>query len=83
MWVLVFFDLPTATKRHRNAAARFRKNLMGDGFVMFQFSIYMRFCASRENAQVHIRRTKKKLPKTGKVGIMQITDKQFGMIELL
>lgn len=82
MWVLVFFDLPTETRAERKAATRFRKNLLDDGFGMFQFSIYTRFCASRENADVHIKRTKNALPKKGKVGIMQVTDKQFGMIEL-
>ena len=82
MWVLVFFDLPTETKTDRKVAAKFRKNLLDDGFAMFQFSIYMRFCPSRENATVHIKRTKNALPKKGKVGIMQITDKQFGMMEV-
>ncbi|MCV6629987.1 MAG: CRISPR-associated endonuclease Cas2 [Flavobacteriaceae bacterium] len=82
MWVLVFFDLPTETKVERQAAARFRKNLLDDGFTMFQFSIYMRHCASRENAAVHIKRTKARLPEKGKVCVMQITDKQFGMMEL-
>nr|WP_268223337.1 CRISPR-associated endonuclease Cas2 [Sinomicrobium oceani] len=82
MWVLVLFDLPTETRKDRQVATRFRKSLLDDGFSMFQFSIYMRFCASRENADVHARRVKKSLPKHGKVCIMQITDKQFGMIEL-
>lgn len=82
MWVLVFFDLPTETRAERKAATRFRKNLLDDGFTMFQFSIYMRFCPSRENASVHIKRTKHALPQKGKVGILQITDKQFGLIEL-
>lgn len=82
MWVLVFFDLPTETRTERKAAARFRKNLLDDGFGMFQFSIYTRFCPSRENAEVHTKRTRNSLPKKGKVCIMQITDKQFGMIEL-
>ena len=58
MWVLVLFDLPTETKTERKAAARFRKKLLDDGFTMFQFSIYMRHCASRENAKVHIKRVK-------------------------
>lgn len=49
---------------------------------MFQFSIYMRFCASRENADVHTKRVRNNLPEKGKVGIMQITDKQFGMMEV-
>ncbi|WP_226388799.1 CRISPR-associated endonuclease Cas2 [Penaeicola halotolerans] len=82
MWVLVFFDLPTETKKDRKIASGFRKKLLDDGFAMFQFSIYMRFCASRENADVHMKRTKKNLPPNGKVGIMQITDRQFGMMEI-
>jgi CRISPR-associated protein Cas2 len=82
MWVLVFFDLPTETRLERKAASRFRKRLLDDGFNMFQFSIYLRFCPSRENSAVHIKRAKNNLPKKGKVCIMQITDKQFGMMEL-
>ena len=82
MWVMVFFDLPTETKKDRKNHALFRKELMKDGFTMFQFSIYTRHCASRENADVHIKRVKKLLPPLGQVGIMCITNKQFGMIEL-
>ena len=69
MWVLVFFDLPTDTKKERKVAAKFRKDLLGDGFSMFQFSIYIRHCASFENAKVHISRVKAALPELGKIGI--------------
>ena len=82
MWVLVFFDLPTETPKERKIYALFRKNIMKDGFQMFQFSIYMRHCASRENADVHIKRVKKILPEKGHIGIMCITDKQFSMMEI-
>lgn len=82
MWVLVFFDLPTDTKKERKSAAEFRKKLISDGFVMFQFSIYMRHCPSVENASVHIKRVKSFLPPLGQVGILSITDKQFGAMEL-
>lgn len=82
MWVLVFFDLPTETKKDRKAYTDFRKKLVKDGFNMFQFSIYVRHCASAENADVHIKRVKKSLPEFGHVGILCITDKQFGGIEL-
>ena len=82
MWVLVFFDLPTETKKERKAAAGFRKNLIKDGFTMFQFSIYVRHCASMQNADVHVKRVKSFLPDLGKVGILCITDKQFSQIEL-
>lgn len=82
MWVLVFFDLPTETKKDRKNYARFRKNMMADGFQMFQFSIYLRHCSSKENAEVHIKRVKSILPPKGHVGIMYVTDKQFGMMEI-
>lgn len=82
MWVLVFFDLPTETAAERKVYAQFRKELLKDGFSMFQFSIYLRHCASKENAEVHIKRVKEKLPALGHVGILSITDKQFGMMEI-
>ena len=82
LWVLVFFDLPTETKKERSVASKFRKEILRDGFAMFQFSIYLRHCSSRENAEVHIKRVKRLLPSKGHVGIMTITDKQFGMMEL-
>jgi CRISPR-associated protein Cas2 len=31
---------------------------------------------------VHVKRVKKSLPPYGQVGILRITDKQFGMMEL-
>jgi CRISPR-associated protein Cas2 len=82
MWVLVFFDLPTETKQERKIASKFRKDILKDGFAMFQFSIYLRHCASMENAEVHKKRVKKMLPEKGHIGIMTITDKQFGMMEI-
>ncbi|MDO4955529.1 MAG: CRISPR-associated endonuclease Cas2 [Bacteroidales bacterium] len=82
MWILVFFDLPTETKKDKKAYTDFRKNLQKDGFTMFQFSIYVRHCASRENMEVHMKRVRSFMPEYGKVGIMSITDKQFGDIEV-
>ena len=82
MWVMVFFDLPTITKKDKKEYATFRKNLQKDGFTMFQLSIYVRHCASVENANVHIKRVKSFLPEYGNVCIITITDKQFGEIEV-
>jgi CRISPR-associated protein Cas2 len=82
MWILVFFDLPTETKQDRKNYTKFRDKMMDDGFTMFQYSIYVRHCASRENMEVHQKRIKGILPPKGKVVIMNITDKQFGMMEI-
>lgn len=80
MWLFVFFDLPTDTKKQRKNASLFRKNLLKDGFTMMQYSVYMRHCASSESADVHERRIKQILPPIGKVSILRITDKQYGNI---
>lgn len=82
MWIMVLFDLPTETKKERRVAALFRKELQKNGFNLFQFSIYTRFCPSRENTEVHIRRVKGFLPEKGKIAIFSITDKQFGRMEI-
>lgn len=77
MWVLAMFDLPTETKADRKRYARFRKELLKDGFVMMQFSVYIRHCASRDNAAVHIARIEGAIPPDGEVRVLTITDKQF------
>ena len=79
---MVLFDLPTEKRSDRKAAAEFRKKLQKDGFTMFQFSIYIRFCQSMENAEVHTKRVKRNLPEKGHVGIFCITDKQFARMEI-
>ena len=81
MWIFVLFDLPTYIKKDRKESARFRNNLIKDGFTMMQYSVYMRHSPSRENAEVHIKRVKSFLPPKGMVNILRVTDKQFGMME--
>lgn len=80
MWLFVFFDLPTETKKDRRNAQQFRKALLKDGFTMIQYSVYHRHCASGESADVHERRVKNLLPPKGYVSILRITDKQYGNI---
>ena len=44
MRVIVFFDLPTVTKKDKKIAAEFRKFLLQDGYYMLQWSVYSRVC---------------------------------------
>lgn len=44
---------------------------------MLQFSVYVRHCASGENASVHIGRVEGMIPEQGMVSILTITDKQY------
>lgn len=80
MWLFVFFDLPVTTKKEVRDANLFKKELIKDGFVMMQFSVYIRHCASYESMEVHIKRIKSILPEAGKVSVLGVTDKQYSKI---
>jgi len=71
------FDLPTDTKQAKRDYTLFRRHLLSDGFTRLQYSVYIRHCPSRENAQVHIDRVQAHLPPDGEVRVITITDKQF------
>jgi CRISPR-associated protein Cas2 len=80
MWVMVIFDLPVGTKPQRKAATRFRKFLLDQGFLMSQFSVYMRFCGGKDQAEAYTKRIQRALPTSGLVQILFFTDKQYESI---
>ena len=77
MWLMVIFDLPVGTKGERRAATKFREYLLDEGFSMAQFSVYMRFCGGKDQAEAYTRRIEQSLPETGLVQILGFTDKQY------
>lgn len=82
VWIVAMFDLPTDTRAARRAYTLFRKSLLKDGFTMMQYSVYIRHCASEENADVHVQRVRNALPNDGEVRILAITDKQFARMHV-
>lgn len=44
---------------------------------MSQFSVYLRFCAGKEQAEARIRAVGKQVPAEGKVHVLSVTDRQF------
>lgn len=80
MWMMVLFDLPVLTKNERKAATGFRNFLLDQGFEMAQYSVYMRFCAGKEQAETYTKRVERKVPHTGKVHIVYLTDRQYETI---
>ena len=77
-WMLVLFDLPVSTKKERDEATSFRKNLLDDGYIMLQFSVYMRSCTSWERMKKHSRRLTNVAPVGGNIRVIFITEKQWG-----
>ena len=80
MWMLVMFDLPVTEDVDRRRATKFRKFLLDEGFSMSQFSVYMRFCGTREKVNSYKRKIESNVPPNGNVSILCFTDKQYGKI---
>lgn len=83
MRVLCMFDLPVETEEERRAYRIFRKNLIKEGFVMIQYSVYARVCPSREYANRLENRIRKNLPAEGNVCLLCVTEKQYTDMKLL
>ncbi len=81
MWLFAMFDLPVHDKAARKRYARFRKDLLSEGFMMLQFSVYARHCASEESSHSIRRRVRDCLPDEGQVRVLGVTDRQFGKME--
>lgn len=83
MRVLVMFDIPTCSKKERKDYARFRKNLIKDGFMMLQYSVYMRICKGVASANNHLDKVGLIVPPKGHIRALILTEKQFDNMRLL
>ena len=76
MRMLCMFDLPVDLPEERKAYRDFRKNLIKEGFIMIQYSVYVRTCPSREYGNRLVSRVKKFAPSKGNIRLLTITEKQ-------
>lgn len=77
------FDLPTTTIKEKKEYIRFRKMLLKEGFIMFQYSVYVRICVNRSQADNYVRKLEKECPEYGLVRALYVTEKQFAEMPLL
>ncbi len=83
MRVLLFFDLPIEKASERRAYTKFRKNLIKEGFLMMQKSVYVKLVLNASEVNLLKGRINKYKPKEGIVQILVITEKQFNTIEYI
>lgn len=83
MRILVFFDLPTKTKKDRRIYSLFRKALIKRGYFMIQFSIYAKILANRDASNLEKDYIKKIVPERGNIRIMIVTEKQYSKMEII
>ena len=83
MILFVMFDMPTETKNDLIKYRRFRKKLFELGFVMFQYSIYIRFCRSLAVAKKYERKVELSAPLNGSIRVLKITEEQYKNMKII
>lgn len=78
VWIFVFFDLPVGNNKQRSSSNLFRRRLLQNGFVMLQYSIYIRHCCTHAHANMYEGKITSRIPENGRVSVLRIRDKQFG-----
>ena len=80
---MVIFDLPVVEKKERKIATRFRKALLDDGYEMLQYSVYVRLCANRDDANVHLSRVQQQAPENGSIRMIMLTENQYNDMKII
>lgn len=77
MRLMIMFDLPMTSSENRRNYRKFRKALISEGFLMMQFSVYVRVCPDSKNAKAIERRVGAIAPEDGLVQAVMLTEKQY------
>lgn len=83
MRLIVFFDLPVVTEQERKQYVKFRKYLLGQGFIMVQESVYSKITLNNAGSETVISNLRNHKPKSGNVQILKVTERQYQDIEFL
>ena len=83
MRVIVMFDLPVVTAEERSAYNRFRRDLIKEGFLMMQESVYCKLAINAVSAELVKQRVKRIKPSKGVIQLLIVTEKQYSQIEYL
>lgn len=83
MVLFVMFDMPTETKEDLTKYRKFRSKLLDLGFIMFQYSIYIRFCRSVAIAEKYERKVEQFAPLNGSIRVLRITEDQYKQMKII
>lgn len=83
MRILLFFDLPMSSKSELREYRHFRTQLLRDGFLMLQESVYAKLVLNGTAAQSVIQKIKSYHPHRGCIQILVVTEKQFARMEYI
>ena len=83
MRMILFFDLPSVTKKDHKEYQKFIKLIKSKGFVMLQESVYTKLAITPSVVDSVMIELKKKVPVEGSISLLTITEKQFSSMKQL
>ena len=84
MRMILFFDLPTVTDANKRTYRKFHNYLLSEGFIMMQYSVYMKLTLNATSYKQELNNLKKNNDNTRVLVIAGGTKKkQFSDIEFI
>jgi len=83
MRLIIMYDLNIDTKEEVQEYNKFRKFLISRGYVMMQYSIYMKTLNAKTKENYEVEAIKKYIPKNGNIRVLSITDNQYHSMKML
>ena len=83
MRIILFYDLAMKEVNDLKSYTKFRKWLIKRGYIMLQYSIYVKVVNASTKLKYEITAIKKVLPKHGHVRVLSVSDAQYGNMQVL
>lgn len=76
------FDLPMGSNIEKKEYRDFRRFLIENGFLMLQYSIYIRICTNQDMANSYMVKIERNIPADGSIRGLIITEKQYEKMKI-
>ncbi len=77
MRIMIIFDLPTVESYEKKEYRQFRKELIKNGYIMIQFSVYLKSFNHQIKLNDEVIKISKYIPKSGNIRAILLTEHQW------
>ena len=77
------FDLPVETNEEKRYYSSFKKDIMKLGFIMLQYSIYLKSVNVKTKVEREIEKIKRICPPIGNIRVLSVTEHQYQNMQII
>lgn len=77
MRIMIIFDLPTIESFEKKEYRLFRNELIKNGYIMIQFSVYLKSFNHQINLNEEVQKISRYIPKSGNIKAISLTEHQW------